>query len=163
VQPESDINLNDFLAAGKVFKGVMYASVDSSLWEVGASCGPTGNCSSYGGTCIESGGTAGVVCSSPTTQLFSATADGLQMPVRSYTNIDNGIFFSDVVGSLSFGTAAQSHAHGLIQGKVASDCGTIDDIVMAVRKIDNKYVGLILAHSTCTTFDVGDNALMVEQ
>jgi hypothetical protein len=53
---------------------------------------------------------------------------------------------------------------GLILGKLASNCGgPQDDMVMAVRKINNKYVGLILHHSTCTIFDVGDNALMVEQ
>jgi hypothetical protein len=85
------------------------------------------------------------------------------MPVSVYKNIDNGILTANV-GSLSFGTTTQPVAHGLIQGKLASDCGPgLDDIVMAVRKINNKYVALILHHSTCTTFDVGDNALMVEQ
>jgi hypothetical protein len=79
-----------------------------------------------------------------------------------YKNIDNGTL-SGVVGSISFGTTSQILAPGLIQGHLASNCGSTDDMVMAVRKINNKYVGLVLHHSNCTTFNVGHNALMVEQ
>jgi hypothetical protein len=83
------------------------------------------------------------------------------MPVRMYSDIDNGTL-SAFAGSLSFGTISQTQA-GLIQGNLASDCVSTDDMVMAIRKKNHKYISLVLHHSNGTIFNVGHNALMVEQ
>lgn len=133
VQPDTNIDLADFLKNGRSFKGLRYVPLDSL-----ASVGVVQN-----------------------TQPASVTADGTQLNAHPFSDIDNGTLSTEG-GTINFNNASQP-LPGLIRAKFTSACGSTSDIVMAVRRINDKYVGLLITHSPCTTFDVGFNALMSEQ
>jgi hypothetical protein len=151
VQPDSNIDLTDFLNA-KTFKGLWYTSLDSS-----GIFNTQSECTAHGGTWI-----SGTGCGTHTTQPIFAATDGTQLTGHPYSNIDNGTASLEG-GAINF-TSASQPVPGLIKATFTSACGgPTSDIVLAVRKVNNKYVGLILTHSPCTTFDVGFNVMVIEQ
>jgi hypothetical protein len=151
VQPDSNIDLADFLNA-RTFKGMWYTSLDS-----GGIFNSQSDCTSHGGTWI-----SGTGCGTHSTQPIFATTDGTQLTGHPYSDIDNGTA-STQGGSINFANASQP-VPGLIRATFTSACGgPTSDIVVAVRQVNNKYVGLIITHSPCTTFDVGFNVLAIEQ
>ena len=151
VQPDSNIDLTDFLKFARTFKGLWYTSLDSL-----GIFNNQSDCESNGGTWIN-----GTTCGTHSTQPISAGTDGTQLSGHPYSDVDNGTP-SAQGGSIDFASASQP-APGLIKATFTSACGPpTSDIVLAVRQVNNKYVGLILTHSPCTTFDVGFNVLAIE-
>jgi hypothetical protein len=129
-----------------------YTSLDS-----GGIFNNESDCTSHGGTWI-----SGTGCGTHSTQPVFASTDGTQLNGHPYSNIDNGTPSTEG-GAITFANASQP-APGLIRARFTSACGgPASDIVLAVRKVNNKYVGLIITHSPCTTFDVGFNILAIEQ
>jgi hypothetical protein len=161
VQPDSAIDLPDFLQNGRTFKAVWYTSLDSD-----GIFNNEPDCTAHGGTWVNINGG---ICGTHTTQPAAATTDGSRFTGHPYSDIDTGTV-SAQGGSINLGTGATQPFHGLIKGTFTSVACTQggqepppEDIVMAVRQVNGNYVGLILTHSPCTTFDVGFNVLAVEQ
>ena len=154
VQPISNINISDFLANGRSFKGMNFTPWDDYY----DGCSINNDCNVYGisgGTCLS--GHCGVAQTSP----VSITADGTKLNAFQYINIDSGSL-STSGGSISFAGATQP-SPGLITGTVTAACGSTFPIVMAVSQINGKYVAFVLSHSTCPTFDSPFNVLAMEQ
>lgn len=154
VQPDANIDMSDFLKSGRQFKGLWYTALDSIGYNSSA-------------TCTANGGrwfSAVSQCGLHTTQPIKATTDGTQLIGNPFVDIDAGTL-STQGGNINFANSTQP-APGLIKAKfTANGCSQTSDIVMAVRQINGKYVGLILTHTPtpCTTFDVGFNVFTIEQ
>jgi hypothetical protein len=161
VQPDSNIDLNDFLANGNSFKGIIFDS-----WEDYYNpCTSDSQCVDQngisGGKCLDAYGTG--YCGVPETKPVSITADGTELNARSYSSLDTGALNTEV-STVDFSSAVQL-APGLIIANLTPACtgGTTFPIAMVVTQIDNKYVAFTLSHSTCPTFDTAFNVLAVQQ
>jgi len=154
VQPTSDINIGDFLANGKSFKGMNFTPWDDYY----DGCTSNTDCNVYGisgGTCLSGH------CGVPETSPVSITADGINLNAFQYTNIDNGLL-STAGGSVNFAGALQP-SPGLITATLTAPCASTFPIVMAVNQINGKYVAFVLTHTTCPTFDSPFNVFAIEQ
>jgi hypothetical protein len=151
VQPSSNIDLNDFLRSGRTFNAIYHTALDSSQIFTTLT-----DCTSHGGSWISG------TCGTHTTQPASATTDGTHFTGHPFTDIDHGTL-SAQGGSISFATSSQATAPGLITGTFTDFGGGSSPIVMAVRQVNNKYIGLIITHSPNATLGGGFNVLAVEQ
>jgi hypothetical protein len=154
VQPSSNINIADFLANGRSFKGMNFTPWDDYY----DGCTSSNDCNVYGisgGTCLSGH------CGIPETSPVSITADGTNLNAFQYTNIDNGLL-STAGGSVNFAGALQP-SPGLITATLTAPCASTFPIVMAVNQINGKYVAFVLTHTTCPTFDSPFNVFAIEQ
>jgi hypothetical protein len=155
VQPSSSIDLTDFLKSGRTFRAIYHTALDSS----GIFC-TQASCTNNGGTWLN---LQGGLCGTHTTQVASAVTNGTQIVGYPYSNIDNGITSSTNGGVISFNSASQTTAPGLITATFNDLQGGTSPIVMAVRQVNGKYVALIVTRSPNATLGGGFNVLAVEQ
>ena len=152
VQPSANVDISDFLKAGRSFKAIYHTALDSSqIFSNSASC------TSHGGTWVNGVGP----CGTHATQPASATTNGTQLAGNPYTDVDHGTL-SAQGGTISFATSSQT-TPGLVTGTFSDFGGGSSPIVMAVRQVNGKYVALILTHSPNATLGGGFNILAVEQ
>jgi hypothetical protein len=150
VQPDSNIDLDDFLLSGRTFNAVFHTALDSSqIFDT------EGDCTSHGGTWIED------TCGTHATQPAYGTTDGTNFTGHPYTDIDNGVL-SAQGGTISFDTPSQP-VPGLITGTFNDSEGGSSPIVMAVRQVNSKYVALFITHSPNATLGGGFNLLAAER
>jgi hypothetical protein len=146
IQPDSNIDLTDMLTNGKQFRGMYF----NSRYEYNA-CTTDADCTK-GGTCVSGD------CAGPETDLIYATADGTKIIGKQYTNIDNGTLASWSC-PLTFDNSTQP-THGLIRAKLTDADGT-HDIVLLVRKINEKYFAFMISDNWWSMH--GHNVFAIEQ
>jgi hypothetical protein len=154
VQPSSNINIADFLANGRSFKGMNFTPWDDYY----DGCASNNDCNVYGisgGTCLSGH------CGVPETTPVSITADGTNLNAFQYSNIDSGLLSTS--GAAVYFAGAVQPSPGLITATLTASCGSTFPIVMAVNQINGKYVAFVVSHSTCPTFDSPFNVFAIEQ